>query len=241
MHPERAVTIASLNLHGCHDRAGKPFGLDQACRALQADVVVLQETWRPEDGRGDPIGTTAAAFRYTAVQHALLSGTSLHSLGIPGTSPHATGALGLAVLTSLAVTSEATVDLGLAPGDMVRRAAQIVTVTVHSGDSLRIVNTHLTHRAYASPVQLRRLARSLSGGCRPTVIVGDLNMVWPMTHAASGYRRAVRGSTWPAHRPFVQLDHVLIDGRLTCDSGDVLDPLGSDHLPIRVRVHVTPA
>jgi endonuclease/exonuclease/phosphatase family metal-dependent hydrolase len=234
------VTIASLNAHGYHDRAGRPFGLDEACRELQADIVVLQETWRPEDSRDDPVDAAAAALGYRAVQHALISGTTFHSLGMPGTRPHASGVLGLAILTRLAVTSEQTIDLGLTSGDIVRRAAQVVTVATRGGGSLRIANTHLTYKAHVSPVQLRRLARRLSGHRHPTVIVGDLNMVWPMTLTAPGYRRAVRGSTWPAHRPFAQLDHILIDGRLACGGGDVLDPLGSDHLPIRARLHTAP-
>lgn len=236
MPAEASVTLASLNMHGGVDRAGVPFDLGEACRTLDADIVVLQETWRA-DSR-DPVAAASSALGLAAVRHDSLPGTSLHRLGIPGADQHAAGVWGLAVLTRLPVVEERTVELGLARGDIVGRAAQVVTVALPAGGALRVVNTHLTHRFLASPAQLRRLVRVLLAGRHPTAIVGDLNTFFPLTLAASGYRRAVRGATWPAHRPLLQLDHLLIDRRLRAAHGTVTGPLGSDHLAIRAGLDV---
>ena len=72
----------------------------------------------------------------------------------------------------------------------------------------------------------------------PTVIGGDLNMPRPGTLAAPGYRDVVRGRTFPADRPLIQLDHLLIRGRITAAGAEVLDPVGSDHLPVRAQLIV---
>jgi endonuclease/exonuclease/phosphatase family metal-dependent hydrolase len=70
------------------------------------------------------------------------------------------------------------------------------------------------------------------------VIAGDLNMPRAFTRAAAGYADAVRGRTYPAHRPLVQLDHLLAGRRLAGLDGEVLDPVGSDHLPVRAQFSV---
>jgi len=228
------VTMASLNLHGGLDRHGQPFDVEAACHYMKADVITVQEAWLP-DGQPDPLAAVAQALG-ARVKHASLAvGTTLASLRVG--SGTAVGGWGLAVLTMLPVTGYHVVELGRALWDPCPRAAQVVTVTTPGGRSLRVVNTHLTHR-YTSPVQLRRLVRRLAGGNDPTVIVGDLNMPGAATRAAAGYSRVIRGRTYPAHRPLVQLDHLLAGPRLTGLAGEVLDPVGSDHLPIRAQLSV---
>ena len=234
MNHDDQVTIASLNLHGGLDRRGQSFDVEAACHYLKADIIALQEVWRP-DGQPDPLARPARALG-AEVQHAsLVEHSSLDRLRVgPSTAP---GAWGLAVLTVLPITGYHVVDLGRAPWDPCRRAAQVCTVTTPGGKPLRVVNTHLTHR-YISLVQLRRLVRLLAGGPDPTVIAGDLNMPRAFTRAAAGYADAVRGRTYPAHRPLVQLDHLLAGRRLAGLDGEVLDPVGSDHLPVRAQFSV---
>jgi endonuclease/exonuclease/phosphatase family metal-dependent hydrolase len=204
---------------------------------VKADIIALQETWCP-DGAVDPVVTAAQAIGFEAVQHTLLAGTTLHHLevGIPDRST--IGSFGLALLTTLPLIGVETVDLGMAPGDVVRRSAQVVTVALPGGRALRLANAHLTHRVFASPIQLGRLAGKLSAAPQPAVIIGDLNTLWPLTSIASGYRRAVRGRTWLAHRRVLQLDHILVDRRVGCADGEVLDHVGSDHRPIRTRLYL---
>lgn len=228
------MILASMNLHGGRGADGAPFDVVTACCELKADMIVLQETWRPA-GQPDPVAEAARALGARLVRADLVTGTDLRRLRIaPDPGP---GRWGLAVLTALPVTGYEVVDLGRVPGDPIARAAQLVTVTTPAGDSLRVANTHLTHRFF-SPVQLVRLTWRLAPSTAPTVIAGDLNMPGPVTGLAAGYAPAVRGRTFPAHRPLVQLDHLLTGRTVRASDGRVMPPAGSDHLPIRACVWV---
>ena len=178
--------------------------------------------------------TSVAAALGAEVRHrGLARGTSRARLGL-GTDPGA-GTWGLAVLSVLPVTGYQEIELGRAPGDQIGRAAQVLTLATPDGTALRVVNTHLTHR-YSSPVQLALLVRRLAGSSLPTVLAGDLNMPRPGTLVARGYRSVVRGRSFPAGRPLIQLDHMLLRGAVSASEAEVLEPVGSDHLPIRARL-----
>ena len=58
----------------------------------------------------------------------------------------------------------------------------------------------------------------------------------PATLVAGGYRPVVRGRSFPAGRPLIQLDHMLLSGAVSAAETEVLEPVGSDHLPIRARL-----
>lgn len=232
MNVDSGLTLASLNLHGGRRPGGSPFRVENACTDLKADVIALQEVWRP-DGGPDEVGAAAAALGAAAIHATLLSGATLGMLSIaPDPAP---GTWGQAVITALPVAHYEEIPLGKAPGDAVPRGAQVLTLELPDGGRLRIVNTHLTHRL-ASPMQLLRLVRRLGPGSARTVIVGDLNMPGPVSGLAAGYSPAVTGRTFPAHRPFVQLDHLLAGRGVTASEGEVAAPVGSDHLPIRARL-----
>ncbi len=244
MSHHNLITLASLNLHGGLTSRGDPFDVADACHRLKADLIVAQEAWRPDD-QPDAVTGVAAALGADARFRGLATRTSRAWLGVgDDTGP---GSWGLAVLSMLPITGYAEIELGRAPGDRISRAAQEVTVTTPGGAPLRIVNTHLTHR-YTSPAQLALLAYRLAGRpgpartgpppAVPTVIAGDLNMPRLGTLSAPGYRDVVRGRTFPADRPLIQLDHLLIRGRITPAGGEVLDPVGSDHLPVRAQLIV---
>ena len=245
--PAGPITLASLNLHGGLTSHGSPFDVAEACYRLKADVIALQEAWRPEAGP-DVVTEVAAALGAEVRHRGLARSTSRARLRV-GTD-EGRGTWGLAVLTTLPVTGYHEIELGRAPGDWIGRAAQVLTLATPGGAPLRVVNTHLTHR-YTSPVQLALLARRLApgrtpdspraggpgpGGPLPTVIAGDLNMPRLGTVAAVGYRPAVHGRTFPAERPLIQLDHMLLRGRVTAAGAEVAGPLGSDHLPIRAQL-----
>jgi endonuclease/exonuclease/phosphatase family metal-dependent hydrolase len=46
------LVVAAFNLHGGVNGWGQPFDVVEACARLDADVLVLVETWTPEDGQG---------------------------------------------------------------------------------------------------------------------------------------------------------------------------------------------
>ena len=224
--------LASLNTHGGRGADGRPYDLQAACRQFKADIIALQEVWCPRGGP-DAVADIAAALGAELLRADLLDDTDLRSVGIADET--ARGRWGLATLTTVPVTGYEVVDLGRIAGDATPRAAQLITMELPGHGPLRIANTHLTYRLL-SPVQLLRLVRHLAADDIPTVIAGDLNMPAPLTGLAAGYAPAVTGRTFPAHRPLLQLDHILASRRVARRGGEVLPPAGSDHLPVRARL-----
>jgi endonuclease/exonuclease/phosphatase family metal-dependent hydrolase len=227
------MAVASLNMHGGVGTGGQPFDVGAAIRGLDADVVVLQETWCPESGP-DPVAVAAASLGAELFRVPLRSAPSLRAIGIPADS--GPGQSGLAVLCRHRVASYEVADLGQMRGDPVRRRAQILGIELPDHSMVRIVATHLTHRL-VSPIQLARLIRYL-GSSVPTVIAGDLNMPGVIASRVPSYTMAVRGRTWPAELPVAQLDHILAGPFFEPVAGTVLPTAGSDHLPVRARLRL---
>lgn len=239
-----AITVASLNLHCGLTQGGEPYDVAAALAGLDADVIALQETWRATGADDDPVAASARALGARLIRSWLHSGDSLARLAIaPRPDP---GSFGIAIVSRLPVSEYQVVDLGRVPGDRIRRAAQVVSVLAPDGQVLRLANAHLTPM-FTSPLQLLWLSLSLrqmrGGGpgrpAAPAVIVGDLNMPRLATVIAAGYAPVVRGRTWPADRPVIQLDHILISSGLAGARARILEPVGSDHRPIRAALELT--
>jgi endonuclease/exonuclease/phosphatase family metal-dependent hydrolase len=238
------LTVASLNLHCGFGFFGQPFDVAAALCELEADVICVQESWHLVSAAvADPLAEAAAKLGATVHRAVLRTLDSLSLSGVPA-SP-GPGELAIAVLTSLPVADYKVIELGVAPGDEVPRLAQVVTVELAGGTRAIVVNTHLTHRL-TSPLQLRSLrqrlrADALVAGRFPTVIVGDLNLPRPLAAMSMHYAATVRGRTWPDTRPFIQLDHILVDRSLKVIESAIMPSAGSDHLPIRARLGVLPS
>ncbi len=157
------------------------------------------------------------------------------------------GSLGVAVLVrpDWVLEDVRVVSMGVLPMDRTRRAALVVDLTVE-GLALSVVGTHMAHihfGAHRNWAELRRALRVGSGGsaARPdAVLAGDMNTWSPVvSFFMPGWRRAVRGASWPAWRPHSQIDHILLRGsRLRAVSGSVLPDSGSDHRPVRAELEV---
>jgi endonuclease/exonuclease/phosphatase family metal-dependent hydrolase len=65
--------IGTFNVHAGVDGWGRPFDVVEACRAIDADVLVLEESWTPDDGPGTA-DRVAQAMGYSVVEHALAAG-----------------------------------------------------------------------------------------------------------------------------------------------------------------------
>jgi endonuclease/exonuclease/phosphatase family metal-dependent hydrolase len=132
----------------------------------------------------------------------------------------------------------ATLPVGRVPADPAPdRCALHVEVDV-GGTAIDLIGVHLSSRLpYGPPAQLRRLRRLLPPPSRPAVVLGDFNL-WgpPVSSLLPGWRRAVRGPTWPAHRPHSQIDHVLLRGQIYVVAAEVLPDVGSDHRPLRITL-----
>lgn len=154
-----------------------------------------------------------------------------------------TGSVGIAILTRLPIVDSRVLDLGRLPRDPARRAALLVQINA-GGTVLTVAGTHMPHLNNGSPLQLRRLARSLERyrQAGPVVIAGDMNL-WgpPVSALMPGWRRAVKGRTWPAWHPHSQIDHILVTPDVTVTGADVLAFAGSDHRPVRAELLLAPS
>jgi endonuclease/exonuclease/phosphatase family metal-dependent hydrolase len=238
--PMTTVTLASLNTHygvrPSRRPPADPYDLEATIAAFDTDVVVLQEVWRPDARRGR-VDTAAADLGY-ALEY-VATGSATTDTRWPRLTRHDSGESGIAVLSRLPVRRLAEPIVGPTPGDPApaRRALDVELTT--PGGPLRLVAVHLTSRLpHGPPMQLRRLAAALPPAGAPAVVAGDFNFWGPgVERLLPGWRRTVRGRTWPARSPHSQIDHVLVRPRsLEVVRAEVLGDVGSDHRPVRVEL-----
>jgi len=109
------------------------------------------------------------------------------------------------------------------------------------GIEIDLVGVHVSSRLWQlAPVRhLRALRPRLPARDRTAIIAGDCNLWGPPVEALlPEWRRAVRGRTYPAHRPHSQIDHVLVRDDVSVRWGEVLAETPSDHRPVRARLRV---
>jgi endonuclease/exonuclease/phosphatase family metal-dependent hydrolase len=239
------LTIASYNIHWCRGRKQLgyvPFDAVSAAARLDADVLVLQESWAPDDGISDheriadALGMTVACdvnLARTVIdpEPRVLGGATMAGGG---------GGWHLVALSHLPVTNARVEPLPHLPFDHADRAVLAFTVDV-DGSPLEVRGTHLPHLEYGAHLSTRGLRRALPTADRAAAFIGDMNM-WGWTidrMMPRGWRRVVHGKTWPGHRPHSQIDHLLVTRSVEVVWGEVGPDLGSDHLPIRARVRWT--
>jgi endonuclease/exonuclease/phosphatase family metal-dependent hydrolase len=238
------LSLTTFNTHYGMRAARRPpteaYDLECVLRDLAADVIVLQEVWRP-DGRRGPTDDAAAALGYDL--HYEATGSATADVRWPHLTRGGRGKSGIAVLTRLPLRRLASPAVGPTFGDPAP-ARRVLDVEIDvDGVPLRLVTVHLTSRLpHGPPLQLRRLARLLPPPGTQAVVAGDCNFWGPAVEALlPGWRRGVRGRTWPARAPHSQIDHVLTRPEdVAVVSGRVLEDVGSDHLPIRVQLELRP-
>ncbi len=261
------VSLASFNVHCGVDGWGRPFDVVAECGALDADLLVLQESWTPDGGGPSTAATVAGQLGYAHVIEAAMAHGRLygpdpaaddhwgpprgrhghHALRLDGQRPgrgrvpgqprpFGTGSLGVALLSRVPLRPGGELSLGRLPRDPASRVVVTATVAVGDGD-LEVLATHMSHLLHRSPAQYLRLRRLVPTTDRPAVLAGDMNLWGPaVTTFLTGWRRAVRGRTWPAWRPHSQLDHVLVTPPVAVLDARVAVRSGSDHRPVRVTL-----
>jgi endonuclease/exonuclease/phosphatase family metal-dependent hydrolase len=267
-NPPASLRIASFNVHMGVDGWGRPYDLLGECTALDADVLILQEAWIPDDGTPGTAALVAAHLGYDIIGEAHLAHARLYEpvatdtgrwapvLGqvrktlrldherftVPaGSSDRAAGRgrWGVAVLARVACRDVEVLSLGKLRRDPASRAVVRCKTDLGSAE-LTIHGTHMSHITHVSPAQYRKLARMLPPIEQPALLAGDMNM-WgpPASSFFRGWRRAVVGRTWPAHRPHSQLDHILVTPSLRVIDARVAEASGSDHRPVVVTLAPT--
>lgn len=136
------------------------------------------------------------------------------------------------------------------PGwDREPRTGAAIDVEVAGGTTVTVATTHLSYLPLRAIAQLRHLLAELTAhaahaahasqdasqdGEHPAVLIGDLNLpAWgARLLARGGWRHAGGLATYPAWRPRVQLDHVLVHGTVSVRDIVVGARGPSDHLPL---------
>lgn len=142
----------------------------------------------------------------------------------------------LAVLHRPPATATKVVPLPQLSRDVAARQVALVELDTPGG-RFTICGTHLAHLGQGSPLQIRALGQILADVDGPSALLGDMNCFGlPLVAALPGWRRAVRGRSWPTWRPAVQPDHVLVNAAVRVISGTVVHVGGSDHYPVRAHL-----
>jgi endonuclease/exonuclease/phosphatase family metal-dependent hydrolase len=232
------LTVASFNTHWGIHHSGRSFDVAGAALALDPDVLVLQEIWRPNGGRCF-VDTIAEAMGASVHEVVLMSDTNPGRPRHLHPPPGPPGTAGMAVISRLPVLAVADIDLPHAQGDVVRRRHSLLVTVSVEGAPVTIAGMHASHRLWGSLPQVHRVDLALAGLDHPTVIAGDLNMWGPVVGLVlRNRRRAVIGRTWPARHPHSQIDHVWISDGLTPVSSGVAPATDSDHRPIWARLQL---
>jgi endonuclease/exonuclease/phosphatase family metal-dependent hydrolase len=233
------LTIVSFNAHAGlqprRDGRCTPYDLVEVLRRFDdADVIVLQESFIPDD---EPAAVQKVAAELGAQLHELpLGRLKLDPWPqLSNSDPAATGTTGIAVLSRLPSTLIGKLPVGQVFADPARERGALHVELDVNGLAVDLVGVHLTSRLpHGPPIQMSRLRSQLPEPGKPAIVAGDHNFWGPgVVTFLRGWRRAVRGRSWPASRPHSQIDHILVRPETQVVSGEVLADVGSDHRPVR--------
>jgi endonuclease/exonuclease/phosphatase family metal-dependent hydrolase len=154
------------------------------------------------------------------------------------TGPEGDGDWVIAVLSRLPVRLAEVVPVGPQLRRDPGRRAVVRAVIEADGTPFTVLGTHMP--LLKDPVW--RLApairAALPGPDEPGAFAGDMNMWgWCADRLAGpGWRRVVRGRTYPAHRPHSQTDHIMVNPAVEVVWSEVVPQVMSDHRPVRARL-----
>jgi endonuclease/exonuclease/phosphatase family metal-dependent hydrolase len=269
-HRPTEIVLATFNTHLGIDGWGRQFDLVAESRSLDADILILQESWAPDDGTTGTAATVAQQLGYTVVSEVGLAHikllpprqTTSTRWGPPASPLRKTyhvdqdrpreskaslkakavpGEWSLAMLSRIPVTDVHTLTLKPLRRDQARRRVVLGCTVELEGGRLEVFGTHMSHITHGSHLQYRRLRGLLPPPTTAAVLAGDMNL-WgpPVNSYLRGWRRAIKARTWPSTRPHSQLDHVLVTPPVAVLDARVGAFAGSDHLPVVVTLGLTP-
>jgi endonuclease/exonuclease/phosphatase family metal-dependent hydrolase len=244
------LTVATWNIFGGRVWDGSRVDLDltvAGLRRLDADLVAVQEVDRQQARShgadqarllGEALGMD---WRYAPAMLGTPGGPDGWRPPAPGDPDPGGTAYGIALLFRVPLTDTETVLLPQAGRDEPRVA--LVAGLDHAGRRLTVAGTHLSFVPGPNLTQLRALQRHLDERGGPRLLLGDLNLWWPLVRLASrrGWRPLVRGPTFRNRPPgpgprMVQLDHVLAAGAgFTPGRARIVGGPASDHRAVVVE------
>lgn len=261
------LRVATFNLlHGMSLRDGqvREADLRAAARALDADVVGLQEVdcGQPRSGGVDQTGVVAAELgaghaRFVPALHGTPgspAGWRAATGGIDAVGGDGSPTYGVGLVSRLPVRewhvrrfppAPFAIPLlvpGLPRPRLVRvpdepRVGVLAVLDTPEGP-LTVATAHLSFVPGFNARQLRALARWAAGFPGPRLLLGDFNLPGSLPRRITGWTQLARAATYPSYRPRVQFDHVLADGldagAVTGVSAPALDV--SDHCALAVSL-----
>jgi endonuclease/exonuclease/phosphatase family metal-dependent hydrolase len=197
--------------------------------------LVLPELWLPHAGGGvaDKLvanGYTVEIDRWVTLRH----GRIRPRVATPGD-----GWWCLAVASRYEMRDRRDLQLPATRSDPAAPRAAIHVKVDIGGAGVDVIGIHTSSRLwYGAPLfHIRGLRAQLPAPSGPAVLAGDFNLWGPgVDRLLPGWRRTVRGRTYPAHRPHSQIDHVLVNDHVSVVDAEVVDDRHSDHRPVRVRL-----
>lgn len=256
------LRVASYNLlHGISLPARGAVDLDAAADAiagLGADVVALQEVDRglARTDRVDQTGALAARTGLHGLFAPALLGDPDRAWTTVGDEDPGTAGYGVGLLSRVPLVAPRRIALpgggagARAPGagsrnpgwDREPRVALCGLLRV--GEHLLTVATaHLSYLPWRGLAQLATVLRAVGSGTdadAPAVLLGDLNLpAWPVRALLrDGWRHAGGQPTYPSWRPRVQVDQLLVRGRVRVRDVTAGPRATSDHLPLVATVEL---
>ena len=227
------LRLASYNVHKCvgMDRLRRPERIVAVLRALDADVVALQEV----DHR---LGARPAALPYDLI----ISHTDLSPLPY-ALGPQSLGWHGQTILVRQGLAVSAIRRLAL-PG-LEPRGAILAEIETDAGP-IRVVGAHLGLIRRYRLMQFAAIRAAISRRTpMATAILGDFND-WSRRGSAAAlgpdYRMHSPGASFPAPRPLGALDRIAVGPGLHLHDAGVHAAapatIASDHLPIWAEVRI---
>ncbi|ROS30515.1 endonuclease/exonuclease/phosphatase family protein [Cellulomonas sp. PhB150] len=241
------MRVATYNIQHGRSESDRRVDVERfaaAVRDLDVDVLVLQEVDHHQRRSRRAVLTEVAADAMGGAEHRFVPTMR----GVPGlwraagSVPAGRPAYGIAVLSRVPVLEWDVVHLAGRPGitwvgsGRVRRPvrdeprAAVVAVVSTDAGPVTVVGTHLSWLPSWNGHQLDVLVEATSRWPRPTVLMGDLNMLPAQAAATSGFTALATGATYPVSTPVRQIDHVLGRGAVrAAGPATTVDTGLSDH------------
>jgi endonuclease/exonuclease/phosphatase family metal-dependent hydrolase len=212
------------------------YDVASVVRGFGCDIVVVSEAWRNVDGQSTVDGLRADGMHVESVELMDLANRNVHS----ASAVPRDGKWELAICSRFPVIDRRTIPIGTLKSDPPGTRHALALGIDINGTPVEVIGVHTSSKVWRlSPARhLLALRRGVGAG-GPQIIAGDFNF-WgpPVGLIFLGWKRPVRGRTYPSHRPHSQIDHILIRGGIEAIDAEVLPPTPSDHLPIRTKLRI---
>lgn len=253
------MRVASWNiLSGQSHDGSAPESLTLQASRFDVDILAMQEVDYRMQRSGATDQTAAAADGFGAVDWrfgpSYAGDEGAPQIPTPGVLLGPSDALpaphyGISLLSRIPVRRWSRLDLGGSPvglpllfaRDGQRRFKYVpdephLAIAAELENDWTVIATHLSFVPPLNMLQLRRIRNWAQRFGRRVVIAGDLNLTYRFLPLGPLWRTAARTRTYPAWRPAVQFDHILIRRGLKARKLKRPPLSSSDHLPVLAEI-----